>query len=116
MNSDSKQKTAKKVKISSFAQKVYDKLIEVPKGFVTTYKDLAYAIGCRAYRAVGTAMNKNPYAPQVPCHRVIASSGKIGGFAYGEHAKEELLRKEGIKVKDGKIIDFKKKRWVFKNK
>ena len=105
MNSDSKQKTAKKVKISSFAQKVYDKLIEVPKGFVTTYKDLAYAIGCRAYRAVGTAMNKNPYAPQVPCHRVIGSNGKLTGYAGGLENKAWLLHHEEktAGIKTGKL-------------
>ena len=67
-----------------FAHRVYKKLLRVPKGKVTTYGTLAHAVGTRAYRAVGQVMNRNPYAPDVPCHRVISSNGTIGGFASGE--------------------------------
>lgn len=62
-----------------------------------TYAQVAAAIGNpRAVRAVGNALNKNPYAPEVPCHRVIRSDGTIGGFASGSSKKEELLRSEGV--------------------
>lgn len=96
----------------NFNEKVYALLKKVPKGKVTTYKALAEALGTKAYRAVGQAMRCNPYAPEVPCHRVVASDGKIGGFSgkWGPSSKEvkkkiRMLRGEGVKVKDGKI-DF----------
>ena len=102
-------------KIPQFYQKVYHICRKVPKGKVTTYKALAEKLGSKAYRAVGTAMNKNPYGilnckgkKMVPCHRVVGSSGHLHGFAHGLKKKAELLRKEGIKVKNNKIIDFDK--------
>ena len=60
-----------------FNEKVYSLLRKVPKGKVTTYKELAEKLNTKAYRAVGQAMKCNPYAPEVPCHRVVSSSGKI---------------------------------------
>ncbi len=87
----------------NFNERCYQLLSKVPKGKVTTYKDLAQAMNTKAYRAVGNAMNKNPYAPKVPCHRCIKSSGDIGGFASGQENKITMLKKEGIKVEDGKI-------------
>lgn len=91
----------------NFNERCYTVLKKVPKGKVTTYKEIAKALNSVAYRAVGTAMNKNPYAPKVPCHRVINSNGKIGGFASGTKNKIILLKKEGIKIKDNKV-DLKK--------
>lgn len=66
---------------SNFAKRAYSKLLEVPKGYVITYGDLSLAIGCSKMgsRAVGNVQNKNPYAPDVPCHRVVLNSGKLGG-------------------------------------
>lgn len=90
-----------------FEEKVYDVLMKVPKGKVTTYKALANAVGSKGYRAVGQAMNKNPYAPSVPCHRVIASDGTLGGFASGVSKKIRMLKKEGIEIIGGRI-DLKK--------
>lgn len=91
----------------SFSEKCYSLLRKVPKGKTTTYKDIAEALNTKAYRAVGRAMNKNPYAPQVACHRVIKSNGKIGGFAGGTKKKIALLKKEGIKIKDRKVQNMK---------
>lgn len=88
---------------NSFSSKCYSLLRRVPKGKVTTYKALAHALGTKAYRAVGNAMNKNPYAPRVPCHRVVKSNGEVGGFASGTKKKIEMLRREGIPVKNNKI-------------
>ncbi len=65
------------------------------------------------YRAVGNALNKNPFAPLVPCHRVVSSDGSLGGFAYGSKAKIVLLKKEGVAVKNNQIVDFEKKIWRF---
>jgi methylated-DNA-[protein]-cysteine S-methyltransferase len=91
----------------SFYEKVYTKLRQVPKGKVTTYKALARAVNSKAYRAVGTAMNKNPYAPKVACHRVINSDGRVGGFASGTKTKIKMLKAEGIEIKNNRI-DLKK--------
>jgi len=96
------------LKKQSFSSKCYTLLKKVPRGKVTTYKEIAKALGTRAWRAVGTAMNKNPKAPKIPCHRVVLSSGKLGGFAKGAEKKEELLKKEGIKISNKKIINFDK--------
>ncbi len=96
-----------------FFEKCYALLRKVPKGKVTTYKALANALGTRAYRAVGQAMNRNPYAPKVPCHRVVASDGSIGGFAHGTKRKIEMLKKEGVNVGNGRIINFNKKLYTF---
>ena len=98
---------------SKFSHRVYEKLKKVPRGKVTTYKALAHALNSKAYRVVGTAMRKNPYAPKVPCHRVINSDGRVGKFASGTKKKIELLKKEGVKVVNSKI-DLKKFEYKFK--
>jgi methylated-DNA-[protein]-cysteine S-methyltransferase len=92
----------------SFNEKCYAILIKVPKGKVTTYGEIAKALKSKAYRAVGNAMNKNPYAPRVACHRVVKSNGEVGGFASGTKKKIEMLKKEGIEIKDNRIVDLKK--------
>lgn len=85
---------------------VYKKLLKVPKGKVTTYGELAKAVGLKnGQRAIGRIMNKNPFPVIVPCHRVILSSGKIGGYAWGEKIKTNMLSQEGVKIKQGKILD-----------
>ncbi|PIY60069.1 cysteine methyltransferase [Candidatus Woesearchaeota archaeon CG_4_10_14_0_8_um_filter_47_5] len=92
----------------SFADRVYHVTRTIPKGRVATYKDIAHVLGCRAYRAVGKALNKNPYAPEVPCHRVVRSDGSLGGFANGSRKKKQLLEKEGISFTQGRINNFEK--------
>ena len=95
-------------------EKVYKKLLEVPKGKITTYRDLARAIGLKnGQRVIGKIMNKNPYPVIVPCHRVIKSDGKIGGYAWGEQVKAKMLSNEGIKIKNGKILDVEKSIYRF---
>jgi len=89
--------------MKSFNERCYEILRRVPKGKVTTYKDLAKAMNTKAYRAVGNAMNKNPYAPEVPCHRVIQSDGSLGGFASGTKKKIQMLKAEGVEIINGKI-------------
>ena len=94
--------------------KVYKKLLQVPKGKVTTYGELAKAVGLKnGQRTVGTIMRNNPFPVIVPCHRVVKSDGKIGGYVYGERVKSRMLANEGINVKDGKIIDFDKEKFCF---
>jgi len=88
-------------------EKVYRKLLEVPKGKITTYGELAKAVGLKnGQRVIGRIMNKNPYPVIIPCHRVIKSDGKIGGYAYGGDVKSNMLAKEGITIDNGKIVDL----------
>ena len=99
--------------MKTFAEKAYDLLRKVPEGRVTTYKEIAHALGTKSYRAVGQAMKNNPYAPEVPCHRVVSSSGGMGGFRGKTSGKEiqekiKMLRKEGIKFRGEKVEDFEK--------
>jgi methylated-DNA-[protein]-cysteine S-methyltransferase len=94
--------------LMTFAEKVYEQLRQVPKGKVTTYKNLATALGTKAYRAVGSALKNNPDAPQVPCHRVVRSDGKVGGFmglVSGEEVAKKIvmLRNEGVEIVGGRI-------------
>jgi methylated-DNA-[protein]-cysteine S-methyltransferase len=91
----------------SFNERCYEVLKIVPKGKVVTYKQIAKKLHSKGYRAVGNAMNKNPHAPKVPCHRVICSNGDVGGFANGSKKKSAMLKKEGIEIIKGKI-DLKK--------
>ena len=93
--------------ITEFQNKVYGLCKKVPRGKVTTYKAIAEKIGNKAYRAVGTALNKNPFA-QVPCHRVVGSNGHLTGFAHGLKKKAELLKREGVNIKNFEILDFDK--------
>ena len=94
--------------------KVYRKLLRVPKGKVTTYGELANAVGLKnGQRTIGMIMKKNPFPVIIPCHRVVKSDGKIGGYAYGERVKSKMLANEGIKIENEKIIDFDKTRFYF---
>ncbi|KKT41465.1 MAG: Methylated-DNA/protein-cysteine methyltransferase [Microgenomates group bacterium GW2011_GWC1_44_37] len=86
---------------------------DVPKGRVTTYRALGEKLGTKAYRAVGQALKNNPYAPEVPCHRVVRSDGSIGGFMGKIEGTEierkiSILESEGVTVVRGRIVDFNK--------
>lgn len=76
---------------------------KIPKGQIKTYKDIADSLNSKAYRAVGTAIGKNPFPIVIPCHRVIRSDRKIGGFRGGTPMKIEILKNEGIKIDNYKI-------------
>ena len=98
---------------SIFAEKIYQVLRRVPRGKVTTYAWLARQINSKAYRAVGSALSKNPYAPVVPCHRVVRSDGTIGGFMGTKDGstvmkKKKMLEAEGIVFEGNRIKDFEK--------
>lgn len=98
---------------TKFAEKIYSQLRKVPKGKVTTYKELAKSIDSKAYRTVGSALRNNPYAPKIPCHRVISSNGKIGGFkgfktGSAIDEKIKMLKNEGVKIESGKVTEFEK--------
>ena len=88
-----------KLKGTVFQLKVWNYLKKIPRGKVITYLDLAKAIKKpKAVRAVANAVGKNPYPPKIPCHRVIRSDGKLGGYSApgGIKTKKKLLKMEGI--------------------
>lgn len=90
------QEKLKKSDISEFSRAVYEAVSGIPEGKTMTYAQVAAAAGRpKAVRAVGNILNKNPFAPEVPCHRVIRSDGSVGGFARGPKKKKALLEKEG---------------------
>lgn len=96
---------------TEFEQRVYDLLRHVPSGRVVTYAAVARALGCGSAQAIGQALKRNPFAPQVPCHRVIRSDLTLGGYA-GEtggarlREKQCLLREEGVEFdRQGKLLD-----------
>ena len=84
---------------TKFQVKVWSYLMKIPRGSLKTYSQVAKAIGKPlAVRAVANAIGKNPYAPKIPCHRVIRSDGSLGGYSGkgGSKTKRLLLKKEGI--------------------
>ena len=90
-----------KLKGTKFQQKVWQYLKSIPSGKVKTYKQVAIAIKSpKSARAVANACGKNPYAPKIPCHRVIRSDGRLGGYSGkgGIRKKLELLRSEKVKI------------------
>ena len=87
----------------TFSQQVWALTARIPPGRVLTYADLARQLNCRAARAVGQALARNPYAPKVPCHRVVASDGRLTGFAQGLPAKRRLLQAEGITIQNNRL-------------
>ena len=94
------------MKPTKFQLAVWKACAKISRGKVSTYASIAKAIGKpKAARAVGNALNKNPYS-SVPCHRIIKSDGSIGGFAHGTKKKIEMLRKEGVKIKNGRVVGF----------
>ena len=82
---------------SGFAQTVFEVVSKIPKGRTLSYKEVATLAGSpRAYRAVGNILNKN-YDPKIPCHRVIRSDGKAGGYNRGTARKTDILKEESSK-------------------
>jgi methylated-DNA-[protein]-cysteine S-methyltransferase len=95
-------------------EEVYALLSKIPLGKVSTYGDIARALGHpRAARAVGRIIANNPNPISIPCHRVVKSNGEIGGFAYGQQMKKEILEKEGIRFQDQIVENFEEKRLSF---
>ena len=88
---------------TAFQERVYDGVRLVPRGTVPTYKSLGLAIGCGSSRAVGQALRRSPYAPDVPCHRVVSSDRRIGGFA-GQSDGAEVERKRALLEAEGVVF------------
>jgi len=100
---------------TDFQRQVWAAIACIPRGRVTTYGAIARYLGTRGVRAVGTAVGRNPYAPEVPCHRVVRETGQIGHYSGegGVPAKRALLAEEGIRIVGEKIVDFEKIRWDY---
>lgn len=104
-------------RLTRFQKKVLLSLLFIPKGRVSTYKQVSLFVGSKnSYRAVGNALNKNPFSPIIPCHRVVNSNGCIGGFARTIKQKKLFLEKEGIRFKESKIKKFHEKNYFFSEK
>lgn len=102
--------------VTVFQQRVYDATRKIPQGRVMTYGELARRIGCGSARAVGQALRVNPFAPEVPCHRVVAADGSLTGF-YGKRdaaafaKKRRLLEAEGVRFTPGGRVDIIVAKW-----
>ena len=91
-----------------FSQRVYEIVKKIPKGKVMTYKSVAEKLNSKAYRAIGNILKNNPDLKTIPCHRVIKSDRKVGGY-FGHiddnlsKEKERKLRSEGVKIKNERV-------------
>lgn len=99
--------------ITFFQQKVFNAVAQIPEGRVTTYKLVAEYLQCHSSQAIGQALKKNPYSPEIPCHRVIASDLSLGGYkgntdAANTKSKLDLLTREGIQFENNKLKDKNK--------
>lgn len=84
-----------KIKLTDFQKRVFEAVLTIPFGQTRSYKWVAQRIGrALSARAVGNALNKNTLSPFVPCHRVIASDGTLGGYRFGAKKKAALLKQE----------------------
>lgn len=100
--------------LTGFNNRVYEIVSHIPEGKVASYGQVASMAGnCRASRAVGYAMHRNPYYGALPCHRVIFQNGSVtDGFAFGgKHVQRQLLEAEGIVFNEDGRVDMKKCRW-----
>ncbi|MCK5335944.1 MAG: MGMT family protein [Gammaproteobacteria bacterium] len=101
--------------MSNFNEKCYELLKLIPEGKVTTYKEMANALNTKAWRAVGSAMAKNEQLFVVPCHRVVRSDGSIGQYALGTDKKVDILIKEGVAIKKGRVLELENVMHTFSN-
>jgi len=107
---------AKGENLTPFQLRILSWTKKIPRGRVTTYRELARAAGNpRAARAAGNALHRNPWAPRVPCHRVVRSGGLLGGYGGGVDKKKKLLASEGVRTKGCKIISWNKANYSFRN-
>lgn len=105
-------------KNSSFFEKVYALVQQIPEGKVTTYGAIAKALGtAKSARMVGWAMNASHNLPDVPAHRVVNKMGLLTGKHHfdGTNLMQQLLENEGIKIKDNQIINLEKHLWIPEN-
>lgn len=89
---------------TAFQKRVWTALFTIWFGQTKTYGEIAQMVGCRSAQAVGQAVGANPIALIIPCHRVIAANGKIGGYEYGIEIKKKLLELEGNPTKTSVML------------
>jgi len=90
-----------------FSTRVLELVKQIPSGRVSTYGAIALALSKpKAARAVGNVLHNNPTPVIVPCHRIVCTSGRLGGFSLGVSEKISLLKLEGVKVCGGFVVDF----------
>ena len=101
---------------TQFEARVYAALREIPRGRVVTYTALAERLKCNSAQAVGQALRRNPFAPEVPCHRVISASLHLGGYS-GKRAgvrverKRRILEEEGVEFTGDGLLRDEQKLW-----
>lgn len=98
---DIRQKVIESTMITPFQRKVYLELLRVPSGTTITYGELARRVACGSAQAVGQALKRNPFAPEVPCHRVVAADGSLGGY----NGKREQLERKRQLLDNEKMIN-----------
>lgn len=104
----------KTMNTQSFKERVYALTKQIPKGKVATYGQLAALAGSPGgARAIGMCMRTNPFAPVVPCHRVVAADGKLVGYSAGEgvSTKKQMLLAEGVQF-NGDKVDLRSSQWT----
>ena len=89
---------------TAFQKRVWTALLTIPYGETVSYGEIARMVDCRSAQAVGQAVGANPIALIIPCHRVIAAHGKIGGYEYGIEIKKKLLELEGNPTKTSVML------------
>src|SRR3989338_5174572 len=96
-----------KIKQRNLAEQIYKLCRQSPQGKVTTYREIAAALGTKGYQAIGQVLKKNPDPGTVPCFKIVKSTGEIGGYCGSDlkniSMKIEKLQKEGIVVREGKV-------------
>lgn len=98
-----RQRVEQSTAITSFQRRVYLELLNVPVGETITYGELARRIGCRSAQAVGQALRRNPFAPDVPCHRVISANGSLGGY-FGQRNGGQMAQKRRLLAEEGCVL------------
>lgn len=89
---------------TAFQQRVWQVLLTIPYGKTVSYGEIARMVGCKSAQAVGQAVGANPIALFIPCHRIIAAHGQLGGYAYGIEIKKKLLELEGNPTKTSVMV------------
>ena len=98
-----RQRVEQSTAITPFQRRVYLELLNVPVGETITYGELARRIGCRSAQAVGQALRRNPFAPDVPCHRVVSADGSLGGY-FGQCNGEQIAQKQRLLAEEGCVL------------
>lgn len=89
---------------NEFDLKVLQSVLKIPKGEVKTYKEVAESLDSKAWRAVGSAMARNPFPLLIPCHRVVKSDLTLGNYGGGVEMKKKLLKNEGVMIKGFRVM------------